>query len=771
MIQIQSTTGVGANLLIANIWTDGGYTNSNSFSFATDAIAYKKDILLNDDDYEFDNVTNIIGLTTGPGNSTTTVNLNTATYIASTVNDYYKSFVLTIIAGTGVGETSNILSYNGATKIATLYAPLATTPDATSNVKITANANTEIGRALSYDTFTLGKIQRLDLVDVGSAFISLPTFEAISTFETDYSLDAGFQYVVSGFSDGFYGYDPDAVPYPTIKLASSNNQFSLANGFYTGTRVFMDTGDTSHYVDVVDYIVTDAATSANVKTLYLSRKFENNITPLNINRFLMFIDYRANVRNTGQIGAVEIINGGTGYNATDQINFIGTGYGAQGNVTIDGTGKITNVIMTNRGEGYYGTITPVVNTAAGGITSGLGANLVVWGLSDGENITATTTPFGKIKTFDVLNRGFGYLNTPNVSMKVLDVFVAFTGSGLKNIILSGDHVWQGNVSTNANATFTAIVDDVYDIPGTSNTIVRLYNYNGTLDNSTIIIANTTTYGNLVFSSTGHTGTYGFLGIYSAQERTYPFYYGDGLAKARAEFLNGLIKYQGYYLNTDGFPSADQRLQNDNYYHNYSYEIQSEKSLDEYRSTIYEVIHPAGTQVLAKYLIKDIIQDAPTITSNLCSSNSVGGTISATYANNILYGAGAATLANTANVGDLIVINTSAEEYRQHVRTITGLSPQIQIDGPIGFYGDGILRLNYANNIGIVYANTYPLANTLLNGDLIEFDTSNGTFLLTVSNVSGNVVTFTSGSSDTANVAYHIREVLTNAPYRLIKTIG
>lgn len=771
LIQIQTTSGVGANLLIANIWTDGGVTNSNTFSFATDALVYKKDILLNDDDYEFDNVTNIIGLTTGPGNSLTTVNLNTATYIASTVNNYYKSFVLTIIAGTGIGETSTILSYNGTTKIATLSSSLSVTPDATSNVKITANAQTEIGRAMTYDTFTMGKIKLLDLVDVGSAFVTLPTFEAISTFETDYSLDAGLQYVVSGFADGFYGYDPDAIPYPTIKLASSNNQFSLANGFYTGTRVFMDTGDTAHYADVIDYVVTNPATSANVKTLYLSRKFENNITPLNINRFLMFFDYRANVRNVGKIGAVEILNGGTGYNSTDRVNFIGTGYGAYGEVIVDGGGKITNVVMNNRGEGYYGTITPVVNTSGGGISSGTGANLVVWGLSDGENISATTTPFGKIKTFDVLNRGFGYLETPNVSLKVLDVFLP-NGASLEGFVSSGDHVWQGN-TTNVNATFTAIVDDVYDIPGSSNTIIRLYNYNGNLDNANIIWANTTT-GNAALVPGTHIGTYSFKGIYSATERTYPYYYGDGLAKARAEFLNGLIKYQGYYLNTDGFPSADQKTQDGNYYHNFSYEIQSEKSLDEYRETVYDVIHPAGTQLLSRFLMKDTIDNENIISSNICASNTVGGTIDATYANNILYGAGAATLANTSNVGDIIVINTNAEEYRQYVRTITALNPngQVVMDSHIGLYPVGAIRLQVSSNTGVVYGNTYPVANTLLVNDVIEFTTPNLiTYLLTVSSVNANVVTFTSAAAETCNAAYFIRDVLTNAPYRLIKTIG
>ncbi len=44
------------------------------------------------------------------------------------------------------------------------------------------------------------------------------------------------------------------------------------------------------------------------------------------------------------------------------------------------------------------------------------------------------------------------------------------------------------------------------------------------------------------------------------------------AKATAVFENGLIRYPGIYLNNDGQPSSDQKLQDDKKYHNYSYVI-------------------------------------------------------------------------------------------------------------------------------------------------------------------------------------------------------
>lgn len=787
LIQIKSESGVGANLTIDQIYTDAFNANSESFTYATDAIVYKKDIQLQDIDYEFENVTNIVGFTTGSGNTTTTVNINTATYLASAVSNYYKSYILTIIEGTGASASPNsavILSYNPGTKRAVLSTPLAVAPDGTSKVKITANAMTEIGRAMSYETFIMGKIKQLDLVDVGAAFTETPTFEVISTFETDYSKDAGFEELTSG---DFSNYVTDSFPYPTLRLNSSNPNFSTANGFYTGTRLFVDTGDNAHYATVVDYIVTDPNSTANVKTLFLDRKFESNITPLNINRFNLFFDYRANVQNTGKIGAVQIINGGTNYSSADVVNFIGSGIGGKAALQVDSSGKITNVIMVDRGAGYYGNgqTTAVVSNAVGGPSSGFGAEFFVWHLSDGEDITATVTDFGKIKTFDVLNRGYGYISKPEVSLKVLDIY-SNTTLGLSNKLSVGDAVWQGNANiSGADVTFTATVSEIYDVPDTSDSVIRVYDYNGTLANTTIFANTKTGYGNIVCNVSPVVKTISFKGVYDSRERTYPHFYGNGLAKAKAEFLNGLIKYDGYYLNTDGFPSADKRLQDSKYYHNYSYEIQSEKSLDEYRTTVFEVSHPAGMKLLGKFLMKDVINVNPQTRSNVCNSRTPGGAITVSSYTNGIGGSGLTSLAQSASVGDLILINSNASANQRYVRTITQVqlppTTSVTMDEPIGNYGDGLLSITSGSAVAKAFANTYPLPNNIKVGDALQFSAAGTTnpayftVLRTIQSISGNTITFTTaipGTIATQTVSYRIALLtLTEVPYKLIKTIG
>jgi hypothetical protein len=71
------------------------------------------------------------------------------------------------------------------------------------------------------------------------------------------------------------------------------------------------------------------------------------------------------------------------------------------------------------------------------------------------------------------------------------------------------------------------------------------------------------------------------------------FYGDGRAKATATFENGLIRYPGIYLNTDGQPSSDQKFQDSEKYHNYSYVINTTNEHYKFKKTLQEVLHPIG----------------------------------------------------------------------------------------------------------------------------------------------------------------------------------
>ena len=771
LVRIFSTSGIGANVIIFGVNDVGA--NGADIEFNTDAIVYKNDILLNATQYDFDNVTAYANLTTNPGNTTTTVNLNTATYTASTVNDWYKSFVLQIVGGTGVAGSPNsavISAYNGTSKVATLATALAVAPDATSNVKIYANAQTEIGRAMTFETIRLGRISALDLKDGGSFFEEEPTFDAISVFESDYSLDEGFIRIPSG---QFSQYNPAATP-PTIRLNSSNASYSLANGFYTGCRLFLDVGDTAHFAEVVDYVVNNPGSSSNTKTLYLDRLFENNINQTNILNFALFLDVRPNVRGAGKLGTILIRNGGTGYNTINNvIEFVGTGYGANAYHTVNATGTIETVTLDNRGEGYSARPTILIRDInTGNASTGTGAVLDVILLSDEEEFSAETSDIGRIQDFKIINRGFDYANTPTTSLKVVDILTDNLAAG--QIILGGDSVWQGG-ATNADATFRGTVDEIYRADST-NTVIRVFNYSGSIDTS-LPIKVATTSSNVTLrlpTSTSANATISFNDVNDAVERTYPHFYGNGLAKANAEFLRGLIKYNGFYLNTDGFLSADKKIQDNDYYHNFSYEISSERSLNDYSDTLYRVAHPAGMQLLSKYLLKNIIDNEIVIESDLHTTNTAQSTNgNTTYSSNIFYGNTSAFLTR-ANVGDLLVINTTeTAEFKRYTRVITNVvnDNTLWLENPIGGLGDGRLRITSGNPDVVVYANSSPIGESLENGDNISFNISGTVYDRYVSANSGNVLTLNASVSATGNVLYLKNPTYNVVSYTIIKNNG
>ncbi len=70
------------------------------------------------------------------GSTSSTIKLDAG---ASAVNDFYKSALCVIVAGTGIGEFGTIDSYVGATNVATMSANWATTPDNTSVFELFAS--------------------------------------------------------------------------------------------------------------------------------------------------------------------------------------------------------------------------------------------------------------------------------------------------------------------------------------------------------------------------------------------------------------------------------------------------------------------------------------------------------------------------------------------------------------------------------------------------------------------------------------------------------
>jgi hypothetical protein len=415
--------------------------------------------------------------------------------------------------------------------------------------------------------------------------------------------------------------------------------------------------------------------------------------------------------------------------------------------------------------------TVVITNSSGANSSGTGASFTAIGLSDGEDLSATTNDIGRIQDFNIINRGFDYATTPLVSLKNMDVLTNDLQSN--QIVLEGQSVWQGG-STNAAAVFKATVDDVYRANATYS-VIRLYNYSGTVNTALPLQVNTSS-GNIAVTALLQTAAISFNKVSPAVDVVYPHYYGDGLAKANAEFLNGLIQYNGYYLNTDGFISADKKIQNNNYFHNFSYEIQAEKSLSDYSKTVYSTAHPAGMQLLSKYLIKDLLPVGATVESKISLTNpsaaSTNVTVGAFDTGGRAFIRG--SMGSIANVGDTIWIGGTLTE-RYQLKVITGVAntnttPSMSMDftantfdmfpanttiltleSNTAFIGDGRIRSTNNSNILYVSGNTSSLDSYIATGDFIRFNIADyRTNLLTYSEEFDQAIWGKTSSTVTAN---------------------
>ena len=438
------------------------------------------------------------------------------------------------------------------------------------------------------------------------------------------------------------------------------------------------------------------------------------------------------ILDLGRIAAVEVINGGSGYDAnTDTIfiNGLGNGTGATFTFTANVTGHILTVTPTNAGEGYRDTTVSITSA------NGTGAVLQAYRYGEGDVAEFAVDEIGRIQDFNLTNRGAGYVETPIISLRIKDITV----SNVSGIISNGDNVYQG---ANANSyTFSATVDS-YD---SANNRLRIFNYMGTLDNELPLKLPTFNV-NVVSVVT----------------------YGNGLAKANAEFLNGVIKYAGFYLNTDGFLSSDMRLQDDRKYHNYSYVVIAERALADYREALLDILHPSGMSLLGYNRVisdSDVGVGASANVFTLLSTSTEGNvSINAFASSPVITGAGNTTF-RSYTAGDLLVINPDTN--RMIVKEISNVTSNsaLTLDSNTAFLPENRINVTTSNTFVILSGNSeFQLAAN----DVIRYN-ANGTIVnALVTSVSGNLVNTNLSSSVTlTNALYEIYPSINSASYIII----
>lgn len=801
-------TGNGS---LANITVTSLQSGANVvIDYCTDSIIYKANNYLYEVDFDFSNTSpSEIFLAAASGSTPNTINLYNNPTISAT-NDHYNTQVLKVVAGTGSDgsgakiNTVVIADYYGSNSIAVINANtslqgtvnisgtevigntnypnttdftsgvpgfytyltagksieangevrtiasitnanhlvvtsafsapannkklnadsiLTTTLDGTSQLVLVSAIQTKVGASFSYETLNLAPLGTTVIVSGGLGFEEEPpaSLNVVPLYESDYSSE-GYIVLTPG---RFHTYNN-----VNASFRFSGSGFSTTDDWYNGRRIRLE----SQYRTITDY---DGFT----KTVFLNRPFETSINPTNILTKTIRLDNRPTIIGMGLVANVEVITGGTGYNPGDPIIFNGTGYGAVATVgTVGAGGSITGVTISNRGQGY-----PVAPTVTAGGT-GNGAVLQAYLMGDGEEINTTATALGEIIDFTLTNRGSDYISTPNVSLKIYDLYL--TGNSTKiSSILENDVVYQG---TPSNKTFTGIVDSLQS----SNTIVRVFNYSGT----------PTTGAGLIVTRVDSTGT--TIDVHNTDVtvtsanvggKIYPYRYGNARARANAEFLNGLIRFNGFYLNTDGHLSSDKRIQDDDRYHNFSYSLVSEESYDSYKKSILDVVHPTGTKLLPIHVIPETYISQPAVNINahtlILATNTQIDNCSVAFGSNNVIGADE-KFDVVANVNDIIIIN-SANATRAFAKTITTIAGNnsLNIESPCIMIGEGRAHIQSGNAKIKIVGNTNIVARFISTSDRIRLNIDGSTLIKTINEISGNIVTLNSniGITNTTNL--------------------
>lgn len=164
--------------------------------------------------------------------------------------------------------------------------------------------------------------------------------------------------------------------------------------------------------------------------------------------------------------------------------------------------------------------------------------------------------------------------------------------------------------------------------------------NGFFPTANIISANTQAYGanvvirallgdgEILYSSNSSIGSIEEITIVSGGQgyNTAPIInltsLGDGTAQVNVSIITGAFTYPGRYLNDDGQPSAYNFLQDNEYYHSYSYVVQTDEPISKYRKPFKDLTHPAGMKMFGEYQFKDNTFSNLQVSSGTSSSSNL-----------------------------------------------------------------------------------------------------------------------------------------------------
>jgi len=616
---------------------------------------------------------------------------------------------------------------------------------------LNANIANPIGATASVETTTKGQVQRINVVKggYGYGYGSANTLTRIGItnaagataevvdIDPDQSKTANVSFIPSDTIGPKVNVQLGAANYNFSNIAVSNTNTTLANALsflsfslYPLSSISVTNGGGG--ISLIPQV------SAN--SLYVTDTFGYS-----------------DIRALGILAPMVIENAGTGYTVNDTIIFTGgTGRGVYANITQVGiSGQILNVEYIQRnnlysrgGMGYKGDSVPQVTISS---TNPAAANAVIKVpgiLGEGATFSVIVDRVGSINNILVNTAGEDYESRPQVSLSVQDIVVANVNVSL--LPKRDDILWQGD--TFATATYKSVVDSISLLvrngdQSLSQYNLRVFNYDG---NPVPEKKLKYTKANTLIQMT-MTGTpAGYETVYSTAPGLRNF--GDGTAKATAQFLNGLIVGEGQYLDKNGHPSSYSVLQSQDY-NNFTYILTVEKEISKYREILLNLLHPIGLQAIGKYRLNSNTDYVMRSTSGflggkplqyLTGYNASGANVVTSFTQP---STNKVTITNMAggNLTSIMVANTSI------LRVGPAVAPQIR--STIIAIDNSANTVTLRDNVYLTFANVaYVTANA-------------GSNVINITSLTNTYNIFNNGAY--SNTAYPLKDIVYVGDYVLV----
>jgi len=286
-------------------------------------------------------------------------------------------------------------------------------------------------------------------------------------------------------------------------------------------------------------------------------------------------------------GTVKITSGsntvvGQGTNFTNQL--------AVGDIVrVKGSANTLRVHSISTSQTFISAIaaTTTKTVGANAYTALAGANVY----SQIRNaLTYSASSFLLVNAIAIINPGYGYTVMPTITIiddeiSPLNIFDGSSGYLGRNVVVV------------ANTAPGAIEK------------IRIYNPGQNFNRYDYALMMNSTQGNTVtITSTASANvTGGAATRYTISKKTFA---GSGLP-----IPSGIVTYPGRYIDTKGFLSWNNKLQDNYYYQEFSYVVRVAKALEKYSDIIKSLVHPVGTKLFGHYVIDSKVDAQFTVASS------------------------------------------------------------------------------------------------------------------------------------------------------------